>query len=226
MKFEKLGFLCLMVVSLCMTCCTHEQPQVTPASPKAFVTEYVAAFDAKDAVRLQALYESKSRACIAAEDKEFYETMLSFMWRDPIPEKYTFAVSAVNENNLKAIESYGRLPVKPTQELHIDYQQGDDLGSVVVYLVQDNGRLLAVNPCPSEETLKKFRDEAPARKEREARFKSMADAIQEPLRSQLVALLREHKTAEAIDRYKEANGADAQTAMLVINQLALEAKQQ
>ena len=222
MNFVKRGSRCLILVSLCTACCARAQSQASQADSKAFVTEYVAAFDAKDAARLQALYDSKSRACITAEDKEFYDAALAAMWRNPIPEKYTFTVSAVNENNLKAIETFGRFPLKPARELHIDYQQGDDSGTVVVYLVQENGRWLADQPCPSEQTLKKFRDEAPARKEREAHYKSLAAAIQEPLRSQLIALLREHKTGEAIDRYKGATGQDVQTAMFVINQLALE----
>jgi hypothetical protein len=222
MKFMKRRSLCLILVSLCTACCARAQSQPSQTEAKAFVTEYVAAFDAKDAARLQALYDSKSRACITAEDQEFYDAALSAMWRNPIPAKYTLSVSAVDENNLKGIETFGRFPQKPARELHIDYQQGDDSGTVVVYLVQENGRWLADQPCPSEQTLKKFRDEAPARKALEARYKSLADAIQEPLRSQLIALLREHKTGEAIDRYKGATGQDVQTAMLVINQLALE----
>jgi hypothetical protein len=224
MKFVKRNSLCLILVSLCTACYARAQSQASQADAKAFVTEYVAAFDAKDAARLQALYDSKSRACITAEDKDFYDATLAGMWRNPIPAKYTFTVSAVDENNLKGIETFGRFPLKPARELHIDYQQGDDSGTVVVYLVQENGRWFADQPCPSQQTLKQFRDEAPARKEREAHYKSLAGAIQEPLRSQLIALLRDHKTAEAIDRYKGASGQDTKTAMFVINQLALEPK--
>jgi hypothetical protein len=72
--------------------------------------------------------------------------------------------------------------------------------------------------------LEQFPDEAPARKERETHYKSLADTIGEPLHTQLTALLRAHKTAEAIDRYKEASAQDGQTAMFVINRLALEPK--
>ncbi len=224
MKFAKRRFLCLMLVSLCLACYARAQSRAPQADVKTFVTEYVAAFDAKDAARLQALYESKSRACIAAEDKEFYDFSLAVMWQDTIPPKYTFTVSAVNENNLKAIETFGWFPLKPTHELHIDYQQGDDSGTVIVYLVRENGRWLADQPCATEQTVKQFRDGAPARKAAEAHYKALARAIREPLRSQLVALLREHKTGDAIERYKKASGTDGQTAMLVIDQLALEAR--
>lgn len=225
MKIVERRALCLILVSLCAACCVRAQSQASQAGIKAFVTEYVAAFNAKDAARLQALYDSESRACITAEDKDYYDFTLAMTWRSKIPANYTFTVSAVNENNLKAIETFGRFPVKPARELHIDYQQGDDLGTVVIYLVQENGRWFADQPCASEQTLKQFRNDAPARKEREARYKSLAVGIQEPLRSQLIALLRNHETAQATDRYKEASGQDYKTAMYVIDQLAHEAKQ-
>lgn len=229
MKSVELRLVCLALFSLCAACYAHGQTQQAQGGPsqaeaKAFVTEYVAAFDAKDASRLQALYDSKSQACIASEDKDFYEFSLAIMWRDPIPAKYTSAVSPVNENNLKAIETFGRFPRKPERELHIDYQEGEDSGTVVVYLVRENGRWRADQPCPTEETLKKFRDDAPARKEREARYESLAAGIQEPLRSQLVTMLREHKTGEAIERFKKASGQDGQTSMLVMDQLARDAQ--
>ncbi len=224
MKLVKRRSLWLILISLCAACYGRAQSQVSQADTKAFVTEYVAAYNSKNAARLQGLYDSKSRACFAGEGKDFYDGALEIMWRDPIPAKYTFKVSALNEINMKAMESFGQFALKPTRELHIDYQQGDDLGSVIVYLVQENDRWRADQPCASEQSLKEFRDNAPARKEREAHFKSLADSIQEPLRAHLTALLREHKTAEAIDRYKEASGQDGQTAMLVINQLAFDAK--
>ena len=46
--------------------------------------------------------------------------------------------------------------------------------------------------------------------------------IPEALRSQLIALLREHKTSEATRRYKEASGQDYGTSILVIHVLAHE----
>ena len=213
----------MLLVGLCTACNARAQSQ-PPADLQAFVTEYVAAYNAKDAGRLLALYNSASRACVTGTGKEFYDRALAVMWRDPIPSRYKFTLAAVNEDNLKAIETFGRFPVKPARELHIDYQQGDDAGSVIVYLVPDNGYWRADQPCATDETLKKFRDEAPARQAREARNQSLADAIQEPLRSQLIELLRAHKTGEAIDRYKDASGQDTQTAMFVINQLAQQVK--
>jgi hypothetical protein len=125
----------------------------------------------------------------------------------------------VNENNLKGMEQLVRFPVHPEQELQINYQQGNDVHSIVVRLVRENGRLFNDAPCVTNEMLKNYR-ETPAREKRIAHNQALAAEIKEPLRSQLIALLREHKTAEATQRYKDASGQDYSTAMFVIDELA------
>jgi hypothetical protein len=80
------------------------------------VAQYVAAINAKDAARLRALYSSQSQACIATEDKDFYNATLEGLWQEPIQVNHTVTISAVNENNFKAVETLGHFPAKPTRE--------------------------------------------------------------------------------------------------------------
>jgi hypothetical protein len=224
MRFAKRGVVSLILISFCAACGARAQSQASQTEVKSFVTQYVAAFNAKGAARLRALQHPKSLACITAENKSFYDDLLAVHRRDPIPANYTFKASPVNENNLKALETMGWFPVKPDRELQIDYQQGDDGGSITVYLIRENGRLFDDEPCASDQTVKHYNDDAPARAERLAQDKALAAAIKEPLRSDLIALLREHKTAEATTRYKEASGQDYPTAMFVIDLLVPEAR--
>ena len=106
--------------------------QGVPGDVKNFVTQYVAATNAKDIARLRSFLYPKSLACIMPENKDYYDAMASHIG-EPIPPNYKFSVMPVNEGNLKALESMGqRWTVKPMQELHIDYQQGDDVGSYIV----------------------------------------------------------------------------------------------
>jgi hypothetical protein len=212
----------LFLISLSGARYLPAQSQVDQAQVTVFVAQYVAAFNAKDTARMHALYHPKSLACITPESKSFYDDEMANQWRDPIPASYTFKISAVNEDNLKAIEQLGPFPVRPDQELQIDYQRGDDGGTEVIYLVREKGRWFDDYPCASDQTLKQYRDDAPARAERAARFKAIADGIKEPLRSQLIALLRENKTVDAITRYKESSGQDYGTSMYVIDVLAHE----
>jgi hypothetical protein len=217
--------ICTFLFGLAAVSGAQAQNQNVPADVKAFVTQYVAAFNAKDVARLESMYHPKSAACITPQNKDYYDGALAVQMRDPIPANYTISMMTPNENNLKALESMGmRWPLKPEQEINIDYQQGDDVGSVVVWFVRENGRLLGDFPCVTDAALKQFRDETPARNAAMAQYKALTDGIKEPLRSELLGMIREHKTSTAIDRYHETSGKDYKTSMFVINALKDEAR--
>jgi len=191
---------------------------------KNFVTQYVAATNASDIVRLRLFLYPKSLACITPENKDYYDAMASQV-AEPIPPNYTFSLLPVNEGNLKALESMGqRWTVKPSQELHIDYQQGDDVGGYVVYLIHENGRWFYDYPCATDAAIKEYRDNAAANEASLAQYKALASEIKEPLRSELLDLIRAHKTGIATDRYHEATGQDYKTSMYVMNALKTEAR--
>jgi hypothetical protein len=195
------------------------QDQNVPADVRAFAAQYVAAMNSKDPARLRAMYHSKSVACITPQTKAFYDEVTAMDFDEPIGAGYTVSLLPVNENNVKALSQSQVFPVKPLNELHIDSQQGEDGSTTIVWLARENGRLVGDFPCATEAALKQWRDEAPQRAEFQARYKAMAAGIQQPLRSQLIAMLREHNTSSAIDRYHAASGQDEQTSMLVINAL-------
>ena len=203
----------------------HAQPaQGVPGDLKNFVTQFVAATNTGDKARQRVFFYPKSLACITPENKDYYDAMASHTG-DPIPPNYHFSVMPVNQGNLNALESMGqRWPVKPTQELHIDYQQGDDVGSYVVYLIQENGRWFYDYPCATEAAIKDYRANAAANETALAHYKALAAEIKNPLRSELLTLLQAHKTATATDRYHAATGQDYKTAMYVINALKTEAR--
>lgn len=193
--------------------------QGVPGDVKNFVAQYVAATNAKDTARLRSFLYPKSLACIMPENKDYYDAMASHIG-EPIPPNYKFSVMPVNEGNLKALEGMGqRWTVKPMQELHIDYQQGDDVGSYIVYLVHENGRWFQDFPCATDAAIKQYRDNAVANEAALAHYKALAADIKDPLRSELLGLLRAHETGRATDRYHEATGQDYKTSMYVMNEL-------
>jgi hypothetical protein len=219
------GFmLSLSALSFCVVSCAHTEAQGVKGDVKNFVAQYVAAFNAKDRARLNALLHPGSLACVTPENKGYYDEALAVHLRDPIPANYTFTISLVNEKNMKSMEYMWHFPVPPTQQLQIEYEQGEDSGTAMVYLVQENGRWLQDDPCATEQTLKEFRDDAPAREQRIAEHKALAAAIKEPLRSELIGLLRGHKSSTATKRYQEASGKDYETCMFVIYELEPEAR--
>lgn len=193
------------------------QNTTVPPDVKAFAAQYVAVFNSKDTPKLEALNVPESLACVTPANRDVYDSLLSMQMRDEIPPKYTLTLSPVNESNLKALENTAYFPVKPERELSIDYQYPgtNDGGQVMIWLVRRNGRWMGDFPCMTDAEIKHYRENASAR----AHYKEMADAIKEPLRSELLTMLRQHKSGEASTRYQQATGSDMRTAMLVVNAL-------
>jgi hypothetical protein len=217
MKSVLLLGLCFIEVTFAATLNVRAQDTSVPPDVKAFAAQYVAAFNAKDKIRLEALYLPESRACITPANHDVYDDILSLDMRDRIPPKYQLSFTAVNESNLKAAATLTTFAVRPERELHIDYQYPgtNDGGQSFLALVRRNGRWMIDFPCMTTEAIQDFRDNAADRQ----RYRALAAAIKEPLRSQLLAMVRAHQDGEAATRYQKIAGGDMNTAMLVINGL-------
>jgi hypothetical protein len=205
------------VVALLIALNLRSQNADVPPGVKIFAAQYVAAFNAKDTPAVESLYLPRSRACITPTTRRIYEDLLSLQMRDSVPGKYVLSFLPVNEGMLKALSAEGYFVLHPERELHIDYQYSgtNDGGQIVLWLVSQNGRWMADFPCMTTKGIQNFRDSAAAREH----YKALAASIKEPLRSELMAMLRAHKTGEAETRYQQVNGGDMGTAMLVINAL-------
>ena len=188
-----------------------------PADVKAFAAEYVAAWNAKDSVRLARLIVQQSQACVTPENKAVYDEIQRSAMRDAVAPGYLLSLMPVNEANMKAMAQEGYFLVKPERELRIDYSYPDtrDGGQLLLYLVHENGRWMSVLPCMTKHAIQDYRDSAADR----AHYKAIAAGIKEPLRSELMAMLRKHQAGEAEERYKAATGCDMKTAMLVVSAL-------
>jgi hypothetical protein len=221
MKTAILKTIAASVIGLALAGATQSQEgQPATGELKTFAAQYVAALNSKDSAKLLALQNPKSIACMTGENKDYYDFVLTASSREKVPVNYTASVLPLNEGNMKALESMGgRWPIQPVRELHIDYQQGDDSGSVIVYLVQQNGKWTGDFLCVTEAAVKQFREGKADREAAMARYKVLADGIKDPLRSELIGLLRAHETGRATDRYREATGQDTKTSMLVMGAL-------
>ncbi|HKW88979.1 MAG TPA: hypothetical protein VJN21_09500 [Candidatus Acidoferrales bacterium] len=218
-------FMLLPLLASVLTCaCSSGSAQGVAGSVDDFVKAYVVALNAKDEARFNSLIHPKSLACVTPENKDYYDQATAAELRDPIPADYKISVTPPAEQDFKVMQSYGEFPVHPTQKVQIEYQEGEDSGTIMLWLIQEKGRWMRVDPCASEQTLKEFKDDEPARKARIAKTDALAAAIQEPLRSQLKALLREHKTVTATKQYQQASGQDYETCMFVIYELTPEAR--
>ncbi|MGH9736423.1 MAG: hypothetical protein ACRD8A_17780 [Candidatus Acidiferrales bacterium] len=209
--------ICAIALTLAIAVNVRSQNATVPPDVKAFAAQYLAAFNSKDEARLLSLNLPQSRTCITPQNKDVYDSALFMQMRDAVPSNYMLSLMPVNEGNLKALASQEYFPVKPERELHIDYQYPNthDGGQLIIWLVRQNGRWVGDFPCMTAQAIKNYRDSAAAREH----YKTLAVGIKDPLRSQLLAMLRKHETGEAEERYQKATGSDIRTSMLVINAL-------
>ncbi len=193
--------------------------QDTPAPPdvKAFAAQYVAVFNSKDLARFKSLQVPQSLACITPANQDVYDWVLRAQMRDSVPPHYRVSLVPVSEQNLKGFASEEYFRVRPEYELHIDYEYPgtSDGGTILTWIVRQNGRWMGDSPCMTDEAIEDFRADAAAREQ----YKKLAESIKEPLRSELLGMLRVHKSGEAETRYQQATGADMRTSVLVINAL-------
>jgi hypothetical protein len=219
MKYSARRPVCGFLLIIASAWCANAQNQAVPDDVRAFAARYVAAINAKDAARILAMYHSNALACITPQTKFFYDAVMPVHASDHVPADYTISLLPVNENNVKALADSETFPVKPLNELHIDYQQGEESGTVIIYLARENGRWVGDFPCATEMALKRYRDQEPERRKLLAHYQALADGIQQPLRGELIAMLRDHKRSSALARYREAGGQDYKTSIYVINDL-------
>jgi hypothetical protein len=197
---------------------THAQTPATPLVPddvRSFAADYVAAINATDSAKLWSFLTPETRSCVNPTNKDVYDALFNIQFDDTIPPNYILTLSAVSEAKLKAFAESQYFPIAPEHQLQIDYQNGDDGGALILWLVHEKGRLYADQPCATEEFIVRYRDQSAAR----AHYKQVAAEIQEPLRAELLALLAQHNRSAAITRYKSATSSDMRTAMLVISAL-------
>jgi hypothetical protein len=88
-------------------------------------------------------------------------------------------------------------------------------------LAQANGRWFAVDPCPNAKGRTFFAEQRAEGERQMAEGAARAAEMPESLRTEIKQLLAQNHWTAAIDRYREATGADLRTAAIVINAMAV-----
>jgi len=215
------SFVLTLLLAFAVACSSSGAGHVNrPTTIDEFVKAYVASMNAHDLAANRALWHSKSFACMTADSSGFYDRAFKISSRHVIPADYKFTAKPIGPTEKLAFEGYAIYPVRPTQEVQIDYSQGmENSGSVIFWVVQEGKGWAEVFPCVNPETIQKFKNELPEIKAHEEKIKGLVDALQDPLRSELLALLKEGKSSTAATHYAEATKQDHATAMYVIEEM-------
>jgi hypothetical protein len=190
------------------------------------VERYVAAVVARDGDNLKKLMHPASLACMSEANRDYFDFLASqdLRYASAFGGGYTLSSFAPLDAQTSAMTEMGGLvrnPVPPTHQFQIDtpFDASNRSVTVMRMAAQTNGTWFIVTGCPTTEGLAFFRERMAAGDKQQARARALADELNDPLRSEIRALLAQHNRIEAIKRYGAASGVDTTTATQVIDVL-------
>lgn len=195
-------------------------PDMTPAQ-RTFAQAYLAAITSPDIERYKRLLHPRTRACMTAANAEFFNTIFARrvgrFARNPHLSvrklKDTGMINAAKSNGLA-------YPDRPSHAFEINLvSSGSKQSAIIAYAVRDNGIWYEILPCPSAKSLEvmkeaKLRAVADSIKAREA-----ADTLQDPLRGEIVTLLKDEGAISASQRYSSVAQIDLAMARRIVKAL-------
>lgn len=210
-----------IVLGLALLSPLWSSAQVTePDRPEAFAKEFVDAVNSKNTERRLALLHPKSRACINAQTQAYYDWMFSRQSKHVIPAAYKITTNPVPSDTPLMSDGRSDYPLRPTQQLQIDFETGPYRStSIVLLIARDGASWREVLPCPRPDAIAGIRAVEAERAQQERRIQSLIAKLADPLRSEIIALARKGQRIDAIKKYRDATGEDLSTAKSVVDLL-------
>jgi hypothetical protein len=193
----------------------------SPDQPEAFARLFVDAVNSKSPERRLALLHPKSKACINAQTQPFYDWIFARQSKRAIPAKYKAAAEPLAGKQSLPSDGKSDYPLRPSHQLQIDFDTGPySSTSIVLFIVRDGARWYEVLPCPRPEAISGIPAIEAKRAEQERKVESLVAGLTDPLRAEIIALARQGRRIDAINKYREASGQDLTTAKEVVDLLA------
>jgi hypothetical protein len=189
-------------------------------SPESFAKSFVDAINSKSTERRLELLHPKSKACINAETRPYFDWILVRQSRHVISAAYQVAIQPLSSQRKVSPDGRSAYPVRPTHQLQIDFDTGPNKNtSLVLFTVREGQRWYEVLPCPSSEAVTSARAAEASRAIQERRVRSLVEKLGEPLRSEIMLLAEKGQRIDAIKKYRDATGEDLTTAKDVVDLL-------
>ena len=212
----KIGILLALLLALMMPAAFAASDQA--AIESTFVKPWVQALQSRDKARIEKFFHPATRACINASTRDFFASILDQEADSKAAGTYHIAKLSPLTAAPPAIlpEDGFQYPVKPTYEINLDFQGGDD---IIRFLAPSNGSWFEVYPCPNAKGMDYFRQQAAAGLAQRRQVAQLVAGLKDPLRAQLKNLLRKQQKIEAVKQFSAAAKVDLGTSLMVIDAL-------
>jgi hypothetical protein len=195
---------------------------VLTTSQRTFAESYLAAVTGSDIERYKLLLHPATRACMNKDNADYFNTIFDrrvgkdtinpVLSVEKLPEKFAM-LDVMNARGWK-------YDVRPTHAFHIDLvSTGPKQSALAVFSALDAGVWYEVLPCPNGKALIDMR-QAKLRDEAEwAKARKLARSMRDPLRGEVLALLKQDRPVSAAKRYSVDAHVDLTLASRVIDVL-------
>jgi hypothetical protein len=196
--------------------------RLTPAQT-AFAATYVATVSATDLQRYKSLVHPSSLACMRKATEDYFAATLALRQgrRTSVPRVLIESLPpkiALNEAAARLGFTY---PVRPTHVFHLDLvTSGAPYENLVAFAVAEEGTWYEVLPCPTAKTAAEFRAVRQRAAADSATARKLAKSLAEPVRGELLAMVKEGQSLSAVRRYAEVTGVEFAMAKQVVHVLA------
>jgi len=210
-------FVFLFIYVLCML--DFSSAQVTDNDPKSFAHAFVRILRTKDPDSMKAITHPKTLFCWRAAQQGLHD-MLVRQSRHNFGSRYKISVTPISKNRKLLMDNGVTYPVRPSHTLQIDFEGENYSGvTMVMQVVKEWGRWYQVLPCPSPEMIPHLDSIGNVRDLQEEQAKKLFADLKDPLRSEVVALAKQGKRIEAIQKLASATGEELWVARRVVEML-------
>ena len=198
-----------------------EQVETEKATPQQqeLAREMVSAMYAKDPAAIKQLIAPSTLKCIG-KNEDYLDDRIRRQFALPISKNYHLTVTKLPPNVMNATQ-YATYPMPPTHLMGIEFATQDGGTATVNEMIgQENGHWYEAQRCPTELGMQQFAKRQQMRAASRQRAKAAMAGVQEPLKSQLLALVAKRDNADAWKLCMKSLHVDYPTARGIVALLA------
>jgi hypothetical protein len=186
---------------------------------QAFADKFIQSVQAKDPAKVRALIAPTTLACFDKSKQEFLDDWIEKQFRYQVPKDHRINVSSLPPSLFKpsTIETY---PVPGTQLLEFHYTIASGTATATQAIGQEDGQWYLTPPCPTAAGMERFAKIQKMRAAGRERAERAYPQLQEPLKSQLLALIAKHQNGNAAKLCMKSLHVDYMTARALVTRLA------
>jgi hypothetical protein len=153
------------------------------------------AMASKDYAAMKQLVAPSTLKCIG-KNEDFLQDRFKRQFALPINRKFNLKITKLPPHILNPSQ-YATYPMPPTHLMGMDFDTGDNHDTVNLPIGQEDGKWYEAQPCPTEAGMVRFAKLQQMHAIAHERAKAAAAKVEDPVKSQLLALIGKHDAVSA-----------------------------